>query len=90
VNYSHVVVGLLFRNLVTRKTHSYYAVELDCCLPVLGSAQTVVGFVVDRSTVSYSPLLQYNGPQLIPLQSARYPTPANNNQAPPHNNCESF
>ena len=52
VNYSHVVVGLLFRNLVTRKTHSYYAVELDCCLPVLGSAQTVVGFVVDCKLLS--------------------------------------
>jgi len=42
---------------VARKTHSYYAVELDVCVPVLGSAQTVVGFVVDPCTVNYSPLL---------------------------------
>ena len=42
---------------MARKTHSYYAVELDVCVPVLGSAQTVVGFVVDPCTVNYSPLL---------------------------------
>ena len=28
VHYFHVVVGRLFRNLVARKTHSYYAIEL--------------------------------------------------------------
>jgi len=38
VHYLHVVVGLLFRNLVARKTRSYYVVELDGCVPVLGSA----------------------------------------------------
>jgi len=43
VHYLHVVVGLLFRKLVARKTHSYYVVELDVCVSVLGSAQTVVG-----------------------------------------------
>ena len=43
VHYLHVVVGLLFRNLVARNTHSYYVVELDGCVLVLGSVQTVVG-----------------------------------------------
>ena len=43
VHYLHVLVGLLFCNLVARKTHSYYVVELDGCELVLGSAQTVVG-----------------------------------------------
>jgi len=33
-SYLHVVVGLLFRNLVARKTHSYYVVGLDGCVPV--------------------------------------------------------
>ena len=57
VHYFHVVVGLLFPNLVARKTHSYYAVELDGRVLVLGSTQTVVGFVVDPCTVNYCPLL---------------------------------
>ena len=34
VHYSHVAVGLLFRNLVARKTHSYYAAKLDGYVPV--------------------------------------------------------
>jgi len=51
------MVGLLFHNLVAGKTHSYYAVELDGYVPVLGSAQTVVGFVVEPCTVNYPPLL---------------------------------
>ena len=38
----HVVAGLLFRNLVASKTHSFYVVELDGGVPVLGSVQTVV------------------------------------------------
>jgi len=42
---------------VARKTHSHYAVELDGCVPMLGSAQTVEGFVVDPRTVNYSLLL---------------------------------
>ena len=57
MHYFHVVVGLLLGNLVARKTHSYYVAELDGCVPVLGSAQTVVGFVVNPCTVNYSPLL---------------------------------
>jgi len=52
VHYFHVMVRLLFRNLVARKTHSYYAVELCGCVPLLGSAQTVVGFVVDCKLLS--------------------------------------
>jgi len=42
VHYLHVVVCLLFRYSVARKTRSFYVVELDGCVPVLGSAQTVV------------------------------------------------
>jgi len=56
----HVVMGLLFLNLMARKTHIYYAVELNGCVPVLGSVQTVVGFVVDPCTVNYSPLLTWD------------------------------
>jgi len=44
----HVVVGLLFRNLVTRKTPNYYAVESDGCVPVLGSAQTVCTICIKK------------------------------------------
>ena len=51
MHYFHVVKGLLFRNLVARNSHSHYAVKLDGCVPLLGSAQTVVGFVVDPCTV---------------------------------------
>jgi len=51
MHYFHVVVGLLFRKFVVRKTHIYYAVKLDGCVSVLGCAQTVVGFVVDPCTV---------------------------------------
>ena len=53
VHYLHVVVGLLFRNLVARNTHSYYVVELDGCVQVLGSVQTVV----DHCGPSYCELL---------------------------------
>jgi len=60
VHYFHVVVGLLFRNSVARKTHSYYTVEPDGCVPVLGSAQTAVGFVADPCTANYSPLLTWD------------------------------
>ena len=42
VHYFYVVVGLLFRNLVARKTRCYYAVELDGCVPVLGGAPSAV------------------------------------------------
>jgi len=56
VHYFHVVVGLLFHNLVTRKTHSYYAMELDGCVPVLGCVQTAVGIIVEPCNVNYSSL----------------------------------
>ena len=53
----HVALAHSFRSLVARKTHSYYAVQLDGCVPVSGSAQTVLGFVPDPCTENYSPLL---------------------------------
>ena len=48
------MVGLLFRNLVARKTHRYYAVEFVVRVSVLVRAQTVVGFFVGSFAVNYT------------------------------------